>query len=226
MLFGQNTNVYKRGHVLHRISGGAVSSFYKNNPYHTTGTKSLIGYCGSYKAEIVFDKKTNLLIGIDYVSQGASFNGYYSSKGYTYLFDKTFSYRHELRMQELQLPIALKVAFKSEKDHFYSSYFFIGAGARYIHKSYAVVISDSTGITVFDGYTPMNFEHSVGSNRFNAFLHGGLGLQHNFRDSGGALFFEMTYKYGLSRLHYSGSENSNDLYIKDAHLEFTVGFRF
>jgi hypothetical protein len=224
--FAQNPKKYKKGAVLHRLSGGIVKSFYKNNPYHTVETKSLIGYCATYKAEIIMDRKTNILIGLEYFNQGVSFKGYYAKPGSTYLYDGSYAYTHELRVQEFQLPLALKIALKNEKDHFYSSYFFVGAGVRYIYKSYAVISNDSTGITVFDGNIPIKFEHPGEGAGINTYLHGGLGLQHNFRDTGGALFFEMTYKYGFSRLHYQGNKNTNDLYIKDSHLEFTLGFRF
>ena len=217
---------YRMGKIKHRISAGDLVSYYKNNPLHTINTKAKPGFCLSYKSEILLGKKTNLLIGMEYFNQGLSFDGYYSAPGHTYLFDKTFSYKHELRIQELQLPLAVKISFNQEKTHFYSPYLFLGVGARYIFNSYAIITNDSTGNTVYDDKAKVDFQYQFVAKGLNAFFHGGLGLQTNFRKSGGAAFFEITYKYGISRLHYTGYQNSNDLYIKDAHLAFMVGFRF
>lgn len=218
---------YRQYRVTHRLGGGAVVSFYKNNSFHTINTKAKPGFCISYKAEIFMGRKTNLLGGLEYFSHGLSFNGYYSAPGHTYLFDKTFSYKHELRIQEIQLPIGVKVAFNTEKDKLYTPYFFGGVGARYIVGSYALITNDSSGAAVYDDKAKIDFQYQwQWIKGLNTFFHGGLGLQANFRKSGGAAFFEITYKYGISRLHYSGYQNSNNLYIKDSHLAFSVGFRF
>ncbi len=219
-------DLYRIGKIKHRISVGPVVSKYKNNSLHTINTKAKPGFCLSYKTEVFLGKKTNLLLGLDYFNQGLSFNGYYSTPGHTYLFDKTFSYKHELRIQEFQLPIGVKIAFNQEKVHFYTPYLMLGVGVRYIFSSYAIITNDSTGNTVYDDKASVDFQYQFVAKGLNAFFHGGLGIQSNFRKTGGAAFFEIIYKYGISRLHYTGFQNSNDLYIKDAHIGISIGVRF
>jgi len=217
---------YRKGRVMHRGSFGAVISSYKNHPLHTINTKPKPGFCISYKSEILLGKKANLLGGLEYFNQGLSFKGYYLAPGNTYLFDETYVYMHEVRIQEIHLPIALKIAFNSEKDKFYTPYFFLGIGARYIISSYALITNDSTGNAVYDSKSDVDFQYQFVTKKLNTFFQGGLGLQTNFRKSGGAAFFEITYKYGVSRLNYTGYRNSNNLYIKDAHVTFAIGVRF
>jgi len=224
-MHAQDPDNYRKGSVKNRLSIGPVYSIYKNHPQHTINTHAKFGFCASYKSEILLGRKVNFLIGLDYFNQGLTFQGYYSAPGYTYLFDRTFAYTHEIREQELQLPIGFKKAFNYEKDNFYTPYFQGGVGARYIIGSYYIITNDSTGAVVYDGKGTMDFEYQFAKG-FNAFFWGGFGSQYNFRTTGKALFFEANYKYGISRLHYTGYQNSNDLNIKDSHVSFNIGLKF
>jgi hypothetical protein len=216
---------YRKGKVKHRLSVGGIKSFYQNHPEHTVNIKAKFGFDASYKAELLMGRKANLLIGLEYQNTGLTFNGYFSKPGYTYLFDRTYAYTHDIRIQEVQLPLAIKISFNSEKEHFYSPYFIGGIGARYIFGSYTVISNDSTGVTVFDAKDNIDFENQLLLKGLNAYFQAGLGLQYNIRNSARAFFFEFNYKYDISRIHYDGNDHSNDLNIRDGHLIFSVGFR-
>ncbi len=241
LILAQDPDDFRKGAVKSRLSIGPVMSFYKNHPQHTVATNAKTGFCASYKSEILLGRKVNFLIGLDYFNQGLSFRGYYSAPGSTYLFDKTFAYTHEIRMQEIQLPIGFKKAFNYEKDNFYTPYFLGGVGARYLFNSYYVIVNDSTGNVLYDGKGGMDFEHQAVTQvsntlfkgagtsvtrRLNTFIYAGLGSQYNFRTSAKAIFIEITYKYGISRLHYTGYQNSNNLNIKESHITFSIGVKF
>ena len=221
----QDGQPYRKGKVKHRISVGPVLSFYKNDPHFAVNTKAKAGANVSYKSEILLGRKTNLLLGLEYMSQGLKFNGYYVDSGYTYLFDQTFAYTHELRYNEIQLPVAFKLALNREKDSRATAYIFGGVGFRYIFGSYTVITSDSLETAPYDGKGTIGFEHQLLTKNFNAFFHAGFGVQKNFRSTAKAVFFEMTYKYGISRLHYEGYKNSNNINIKESNLAITVGLR-
>ncbi|MGZ6540163.1 MAG: outer membrane beta-barrel protein, partial [Bacteroidia bacterium] len=178
--FAQYSEPYRKGKMRSRISVAPVKTFYKNDPHMTTGTKSKVGFDASYKSEIFWLKKTNLILGLDYFNYGLTFHGYYAKPGFTYLFDESFAYTHEIRIQELQLPIALKVTFNSEKEYPVSAYFIGGVGARFIIASYSVISNDSTGITVYDAKDNIDYENQRVAKGLNAFYHLGLGLQHNY----------------------------------------------
>lgn len=224
---------YRRGVVRHRLSLAPVISFYKNHPQHTINTKAKSGFCLSYKAEVFFGKKTNLLVGLEYFDQGFSFQGYYSAPGHTYAFDKTYAYSHSARVREVNIPVGLKRAFNLEVDNYFSPYFSGGFCPRYIINSTNLIVNDSTGVTLHEGTGDVDFENNIGllpviplAKKLNGFLYAGIGIQYNFRGSAKALFFEMTYKYGLSRFNYHGYKNSNDLNIKNSNLGFIFGIRF
>jgi hypothetical protein len=223
--FSQQTFDYAPGRVKHRLSLGPVISFYKNHPNHTADTKRKFGFNAAYKAEIFFLRRTNFITGLEFMTQGIKFRGYYYKPGYTYLYDDTFPYTHEIRFNEVQLPISLKVTLGSEKERNVSAYYFGGIGCRYIFGSYVVITNDSTGLSPYDGKETIDFEHQMVTKGFNMFYHGGFGVQKNYRETGRALFFELTFKYGLARIHYSGHEDSNDLSIKNNTLAITFGLR-
>jgi hypothetical protein len=225
-VYGQDPNDFRTGSIKSRLSIGPVMAYFKNHPQHTVDTKSKVGFCASYKAELLLGRKINFLFGLDYFNQGLSFRGYYAAPGYTYLFDKTFAYTHDIRMHEIQLPIGFKRAFNYEKDNFYTPYFFGGIGARYIFSSYYVIVNDSTENVVYDGKGKLGFEHQIIGKGFNTFFYGGLGSQYNFRTSAKAIFIEVNYKYGISRLHYEGYQNSNNINIKNSYITFSFGIKF
>ncbi len=231
--FADKEYPYRKGTIRYRLSFAPVASFYKNTPNMTINTKALAGFCASFKTEYFFGKKTNLLIGLEYFDQGFSFQGYYAAPGHTYAFDKTYAYTHTTRVQEIDLPIGLKIAFNSEENNYFSPYFSGGFCPRYIIGSNSLIVNDSTGVTMHDGKGNVDFENNIGLlhpipmvRKLNGFLYGGVGGQYNFRGSAKALFFEMTYKYGLSRFNYHGDNNSNNLFIKNSNLAFIFGVRF
>jgi len=212
--------------VKHRLCAGYVFSFYKNHPQHTANTKSKPGFNAAYKADILLVHKTFLTTGLEFMSQGFKFYGYYKAPQHTYLFDEQFVYLHEVRYNEMQLPLGFKQALNNEKEHFYTAYYFGGIGFRYIIKSETYIENDSTGFPVYEGKTDLIFEHHVIDKKLNAFYHLGFGFQKNFRTTARALFFEMTYKYNISRLHYVGNATTNALNIRDGNLAITIGIKF
>ncbi len=231
---------YKAARVKHTLSIAPVVSMYKNHPQHTTATKAKPGFNAAYKAEIRLERHSSILVGLEYFSQGFTFKGYYVKPGYTYLFDKTYAYTHEVRVQEIHLPIGFKKAFNSEKDNFYTPYFYGGGGLRYMLSSYYFINNDSTETVVYDGKGNMEYEYQVFTRmanklfdgkgtsftkKLNSYIFAGIGIQRNLRESGKAIFFDISYKYGISRMHYTGYNNSNDLNIKDSHLLFTIGIK-
>ncbi len=226
VLEAQDGLSYGKGKIKHRFSAGPVISFYKNHPQHTANTKSKPGLNVAYKTEILLGKKTNILIGLEYMNQGISFKGYYSAPGFTYLFDRTYNYTHEIRIQEVQLPIGFKLAGNREKDKPFTPYCFGGVGFRYIFKAATYIESDSSQNVVYEGKTDLTFENHVIEKHMNAFFYAGGGVQRNFREKGGAAFFELTFRRGISRFHYTGNKNSNSIDFSNSNLGITIGWRF
>lgn len=212
--------------IKHRMSFSPLASFYKNDPHLTSNTKSKVGFCVSYKAEFISGRRMNYIAGLEYVNQHFMFNGYFAAPGHTYIFDKTYSYAHDIQVQELQIPLGVKVALASETSYDYTPYFTGGMKFRYLLKSYTVITDDSTQTSVYDGNQPsITFESNIPTSRLNTCLFMGMGLQRNFRGMGRAVFFEITFNQGLSRFQYSGYNNSNNLAISNSFLAFTFGWK-
>jgi hypothetical protein len=225
MAYSQEGSSYGRVKIKHRVSVGPVLSLYKNDPHYTVNTKGKLGANVAYKIEIPIARHTNLLFGLEYMSHSLTFHGYYADTGHTYIYDQTYSYAHEIRYNEAQMPLGLKLAFNNEKEFAVTPYLFGGIGARYIFSSYIVISSDSTKTTPYDGKGTIDFEHQRIYKNLNGFYYGGVGIQKNYRTSGRALFVELTFKRGYSRVHYSGFQNSNKVYFRDNNFALTFGFR-
>jgi len=222
----QNSPDKQKIKIKHRMSFSPLASFYKNDPHFTTNTKSKVGFCVSYKAEFISGRRMNYTAGIEYVNQHLTFHGYFVAPGHTYIFDKTFAYQHDVQVQELQIPIGVKIALASETSYDYTPYFTGGMQFRYLLKSYTVITDDSTKTSVYDGNQPsITFESNIPSPKINACVYAGMGLQRNYRGTGRAIFFEITFNKGFSRFQYSGHNNSNNIAISNSFLAFTFGWK-
>jgi len=225
-LFGQDNNpAGKTRKIKHLLSLGPVISFYKNHPKHTANTKLKPGFNVAYRLDIPIKKRMSFVTGAEYYSQGFTFKGYYFAPGHSYLYDETFAYTHDVRFNEVLLPLGIKFAANREKDHNYTAYIIPGIDVRYIYNSYFVIISDSTGITPYDGKGDLSFTNYIFTKNMNTSVKLTFGVQRNFRKTGKGMFLEFTYRYGISRLHYEGNKQSNDLNISNSSLGITFGLR-
>jgi hypothetical protein len=212
-------------HSNKRLYAGAVIPFYTNNPDHTAETRGGFAFNIGFKRTFrIFDN--SLETGLEYVNHEVSFRSYYFAPGYSKLYDKTFPFIHDLKINELQLPIIFKQTFGKETKHQATSYFTVGWIWRYFVYSSTSIQSINDGIQVYDGKTDVTFEYPFPWAHFGSLLQGGLGLQFNNIQKQTALFFEVNYKYGISRFHYVGNGNTNDLFIKDSNISINVGYKF
>jgi hypothetical protein len=226
--FASKEYPFQKGVVRHRFSLAPVVCFYKNHDQHTINTKANLGFCMSYKAEIFSGKKANLILGLEFLNEAFTFQGYYATPGKTIAFDRTYPYTHTSRIQEIGLPIGIKLALMSEEGYYFTPYYLGGFCPRYILGSYNLIVNDVSGVTMHEGKGDIDFEHSIISSvkQLNGFVFSGIGGQYNFRGSAKAVFFEVMYKYGLSRFNYHGYQDSNNLFIKNSNLAFSFGVRF
>ena len=215
----------KKIHGNKRIYTGTIISSYTNNPDHTDETKRLFGFNVGFKRTFNL-AGTSFETGLEYINHGLSFRSYYFAPGYSKLYDKTFPFMHTLRINELQLPILFKQALGRDTKSRATSYFTLGWAWRYLIYSGTSIESLNDGVQVYDGKTNIFFEYPFPLTRLGSMLQAGLGLQFNNILTQSALFFEVNYKYGISRFHYVGKQNTNNLFIKDANITINMGYKF
>ena len=212
--------------IKHRLSGGAVFSFFGKDPTVAKNIRPLFGFTVNYTSEIELVDNTSALAGLTYSNQAVQFNGYYVAPGHTYLFDETFAYTHRLRFQSIQLPLAIKFNCNLEADNDYTPYFIVGLGFSYLYNAKVSIKSDSTGNRIYKGRTDFGFENHIINKKFNTFVEGGFGLQKNLRKKDKALFLEFLYKFDISRLSYTGHDNSNNVHFRNSSVSATAGMKF
>jgi hypothetical protein len=217
---------YQTISLKHRISGGAMLSFFGKDPHALTKVNPLFGFTAGYASEIDIIDNLNLLVGLTYTNQALQFNGYYVAPGHTYIFDNSFAYTHRLRFQNIQLPISLKFNLNTEADNAYTPYLMLGFGFSYLYNAKASITSDSTGNRIYNGKADLAFENFVFNKKFNSFFQGGFGIQKNMRKKEKALFLDFIYKYDIARLYYTGHEDSNAIRFRNSSLSVVVGLKF
>lgn len=209
-----------------RINGGVIFSFFGKDPHVAKNIHPLFGFTVGYNTEIELIDNSSILAGLTYTNQAVQFNGYFVAPGHTYLFDETFAYTHRLRFQSLQVPVALKLNLNTEADNAYTPYFLLGLGFNYIFNASVSVVSDSTDNRIYKGPAELSFENHIINKQFNSFIQGGFGLQKNMRRKERALFIELIYKFDISRMAYSGYENSNNIHFRNSNLSIMTGIKF
>ncbi len=217
---------YQTVSFKHRISGGSMLSFFGKDPHNLSKVNSLFGFTVNYNCEINIIDNVSVLAGITYANQAVQFNGYFVAPGYTYIFDNSFAYTHRLRFQSAQLPLTLKLSLNDDADKPYTPYFLLGFGFSYLYSAKTSIISDSTENKVYKGKTDLAFENFLFNNKLNSFFQGGFGIQKNIRKKERALFLDFMYKFDISRLHYTGYQNSNAVRFRNSNLSVIVGFKF
>jgi hypothetical protein len=224
--FSQKDNKHKIK-IKHLVSFAPILSLYKSDPHFTTDTKGKAGYCISYKTEFVTGKKLNYVAGLDFVDQRFSFKGYFAAPMHTYIYDKTFAYTHSLNIQEIQVPLGIRFSFFEKPVNNYVPYFTGGIKFRYLLKTTTIIRDDSTKTNVYTGTKPssISFESNIPSAKINSCFQAGFGIQRNYEELNSAMFFEITFNYGISRFQYVGNTNSNNLGIRNAFVAFAFGWK-
>lgn len=190
------------------------------------------GTCGNVKTAFSFNlglKKTITVfnsdfdIGLEYVNQSLTLDSYFFANGYSVIYDKNFLFEHDLNINELELPILFRKTFGKETRSKVTTYLNIGWALRYFAYSSTSIQDLNTGIQVYEGKTNIKFEYPFISDRLGNLYQAALGMQFNNIRTRKALFIEMSFKLALSRIEYTGINNSNDLLIRDCSINFTIG---
>ena len=211
-----------------RASFMSVVSFYKPNTDYMGNPKATQGFGLSYKGELNFpeSKKMKLLMGVEYLDEGISFDSYYFAPGYSVLYDKNFTFTHKVHIHELYVPILFKQSINSENDHSNSLYFSAGWAFRYMLGAQYKITDKSNSKIVDKGFSNLTIEHHVLVDNGSAAFLGGIGIEHRTLDMKQGWIFEIYYRYNLSRYDYIGNNNSNNILFRNNNLSVSVGYEF
>jgi len=211
-----------------RASFMSVISFYQPNSDYMGNTKATQGFGLSYKGELNFpeSKRAKLIMGVEYINEGITFDSYYFAPGYSVLYDKSFSFTHKVHLHELYIPILFKQSITSENDHNNSLYFSAGWAFRYMLGSQFKIIDKSDSKMVDKGFSNLTIEHDVLTDNGSAALLGGIGMEHRTPDMRQGWIFEVYYRYNLSRHRYIGNNNTNNILFRNNNLTVSVGYEF
>ena len=213
-----------------RLYLSPVLSFFKTDPDYSQQylgyTSPRLGLGASIREEILFHPGLSASVGISYLHHNLYFESYYFEKGYSSIYDKRYNTYHIVKINELQLPLLLNFSFPVG-GQVHPQLIYVDAGWVYRY-----FVSSSSNITLKDGKelwagnTHLKMEYPLFNNKGGSMLQAGLGYEHDHRKNGKAIFFEINYKYGLSRFLYTGNGTSNDLLIGNSFFALVIGYKF
>ena len=205
-----------------------VVSLYNTNPNLMSATQATAGLGLSARAEFKINPKSTmkLLFGADYLNEGMKFDSYYFAPGYSVLFDRNFNFTHHLHISEFYIPILFKQSFTDEDKKVNSAYISGGWAFRYLMGANYKITEKDNGATVAKGFSGMYVEHKFLTDNSGSALMIGTGMEHKLPGMQRSVFFEIYFHYNLSRIHYSGDNNSNDILFKNNSLTISVGYEF
>ncbi|TND00867.1 MAG: hypothetical protein FD123_4325 [Bacteroidetes bacterium] len=212
--------------VAFSTSGMGLMSFFKTDDRHSSPANPRTGFGLNARTEFIFTEEFRIFTGLEFLSQACTFNTYYFATGHSTYYDKVFDYTHGLRTYEVHLPVVFRLGLMRNESDLNNAVYMLGGWAmKYQLAARSRVEKITTGEEVWKGKATLDFENWFIRPSIGNVLVGGLGLDHRFNHSDESVFFEVIYRYGLSRYIYSGNVDTNDLVIKNASLSFAVGFR-
>lgn len=205
-----------------------VVSFYTPNTDYMSNTQNTLGLGVSCKAEFKLTRGATLklVVGAEYLNEGMRFDSYYFAPGYSVLYDKNFNFTHSLHISELYIPILFKQGLNDEDAKVNSVYLSGGWAFRYVIGTNYKVTEKDNGQVVQQGFSPMLVEHHFLVDNAGSALLGGLGMEHKFPGRKRSVFFESYFHFNLSRIHYAGNNNSNNVKFRNHCLSLGVGYEF
>lgn len=204
---GKRLRIKRKNPIMKtRLGFSPVIAFYGGNKNHTSNVKQKIAFSFSLKEEIRLDKKNQsfLFIGADYIQHGVSFNSYYFYADSIPLYDKTYRYKYNLRIHEINIPLQFKYSFQRENNSMYSSYIFAGYCYRWLIANNLEVSGE--GANIVSKKTDLKFKLPAFSYYNNSFFSVGL-VRKKIFSSGKMLFslkhsISMAYHHCISGKHF------------------------
>jgi hypothetical protein len=211
-----------------RISFGTGASFYLINTHHAKRGSQNPSFYFSVKRELKADKsfKTYFAFGIEYFAHGLNLNSYYFKKDSIKIYDKsTMNYRYNLLIQELGLPLQLKILLKPAHNSLFSPYVCASYHLRYLLNTHLNVYQGNKKI--IGDELDLSFKNFPGYNKLNSFLGLSIGWQkNNLANSKHSYFMELNFKYSLSPYIFQTAYSPSSMWINGNHLNLVMGFKF
>lgn len=217
----------KNPRIKTRVGISPVVGLYFANKNHTSSPKPKMAFNISLKEEIRLNSKNTdfLMLGIEYMYHGVSFNSYYFYSDSLQLYTKNrMRYKYHLNIQELNFPILLKHSFQKETNTLVSSYIFAGYSYRRLLSCNLKV--DEDGNIIEQKPERLVFKNPGLSKVNNSFLLAGIGIQKNTLLRHNAIYGELQFRYSLSPFYFSEPFTASSLYINGHFVFVTIGFKF
>jgi hypothetical protein len=212
--------------VYTKVTIGPAIGFYSNNNFHTSNTRQGKAFYGDVTEEAHIIDNLYASAGLEYQYSTLSFNSYYMSPGYQYLYNQKYDFNYTLTMQETRLNVLMRLTSGTELTKPLTAYIEGGYVLRYLMNTNLKVTSDLNNQVLFNGTTHADFEGKILKNSFSSGIKVNAGIQHNFLRSHRAWYIQISYMQGLARFLVHEAFTPASIYIKSSYLQLGLGFKF
>lgn len=211
-----------------RFAFGAGYGFYMINTHHARSGSSLPSFNFGVRREYKTDKafKSYFAFGLEYFVHGLNYYSYYFKPDSLKLYDKSLmTYRYDLLIHEIGLPLQLKILFKRSDNSLFSPYISLGYHFRYLAASNLNITLNNQNIK--KDSPDLQFRNSTLGPKLNSFVSASIGWQkNNLASSKHSFFIELIYKYGFAQYGFSRDYSATSMYINGTHLALVLGYKY
>ncbi len=213
------------------IEAGLVFGFSGVNGIYTNYVNSLsakTGYMFGIVEEIPVQKRSYIQIGLQILKDGVTFNSYYFAPGYSFLYDGSENFTHNVDMNEIHIPILYKFPLGPTDRKNRSVYMTFGWKFRYISYTNSQITDNNTGYLVWNQERDVSSVYKIISQYGSSIFEASIGYQRNTKKKKKrGWYMNLEYNYGISPLFYSGNgQGSNDVIFHLNTLIFKIGKLF
>jgi hypothetical protein len=213
-----------------RFGIAPVIGFYKLDSHHARSAKARMSFSAFLKHEKSIDKKNRMFLsaGVEYFYHGLTYRSYYFNQDTLQLYDGSMAYSYRLSIGEINVPLQVKLTFKSTTNSLFTPYVAFGYHLRYLLNANLKV--DQDGVQVKDESVHLTFKNPLVNEHINSFVGASFGVQnhHHARSQSSPItvFMEISYRYGFSPYFFKTNYSASSVYINSQHIAVNIGLGF
>jgi hypothetical protein len=224
---GVNAQIKKGPFYQTSLLAGPALPFYQINSNHMDHVKAKPAFTASVRGNFRINRTASVILGLQYLYHGNSFNSYYFPDSTVQLYDKNFNYTYESRFQDLSIPLGIRIKLTNKKQKESCIYTELIWAMKRRFASNLQVNSSLYGNSVYDddagSIFTINKQRKPTANTVSL----GFGFDKNFPDRKSGWFIGIAYTYVLNTFYFSRTSNMpKSLYQNESFAALTAGVRF
>jgi lipoprotein signal peptidase len=213
-------------HYFTFVSAGVGYSVFQGNNKYVSNLKPLVSYYLTAKEEWQYSEKINFLLGMDFISSGATFNSYYFTvPDSSRIYDNNLNYSYKTRFNQFNVPILVRINYFDKKKDRHCYYTDFGASLQFLIPG-RIQVKDEVGNIIKNGVGYTRFEKADAGVFSNLMLNANAGVQFYRGADPKGLDFEINFRYSPNSFRLNEDFSAKDMYFRQLMIGLSAGVRF